>query len=97
MGLLTQRKNFKPFEYTWAFEAWKMQQQTHWLPEEVPMSDDIRDWKNKLTTAEKNLCTQIFKLFTVLSASHSSNLLCYYMGRNSENQRKYRFLTCFHR
>jgi len=64
MGLLTQRKNFKPFEYTWAFEAWKMQQQTHWLPEEVPMSDDIRDWKNKLTTAEKNLCTQIFKLFT---------------------------------
>ncbi len=64
MGLLVERKAFKPFEYVWAFEAWKMQQQTHWLPEEVPMADDIRDWKYKLTTAEKNLCTQIFRLFT---------------------------------
>lgn len=64
MGLLTERKAYKPFDYPWAFEAWKLQQQTHWLPEEVPMADDIRDWKYKLTTAEKNLCTQIFRFFT---------------------------------
>jgi ribonucleoside-diphosphate reductase beta chain len=41
-----------------------LQQQMHWLPDEVPMADDVRDWKKHLTTSEKNLCTQIFRFFT---------------------------------
>lgn len=64
MSLLIERKTYKPFEYVWAHEAWKMQQQMHWLPEEVPMADDVKDWKHVLTTGEKNLCTQIFRFFT---------------------------------
>ncbi len=64
MPLLTTRSSYKPFEYPWAFDAWKMQQQIHWLPEEVPMADDVRDWKFNLTLEEKNLCTQIFRFFT---------------------------------
>lgn len=64
MSLLFSNTAYKPFHYPWAYEAWKVQQQIHWLPDEVPMSDDIRDWKDKLTTAEKNLCTQVFRFFT---------------------------------
>ncbi|MBV8059950.1 MAG: ribonucleotide-diphosphate reductase subunit beta [Alphaproteobacteria bacterium] len=63
-GLLTPNPVYKPFRYPWAYEAWQKQQQVHWLPEEVPMADDVRDWRQKLTAAERNLLTQIFRFFT---------------------------------
>ena len=37
MSLLEARKTYKPFEYPWAYEFWKRQQQVHWMPEEVPL------------------------------------------------------------
>lgn len=64
MSLLTPSKSYKPFRYPWAFDLWKKQQQVHWLPEEVPLGEDIRDWAQALTPAEKNLLTQLFRFFT---------------------------------
>ncbi len=64
MGLLEVRKAYKPFAYPWAYEAWYTQQKIHWLPEEVPMSDDIRDWKYNITADEKHLVTQVLRFFT---------------------------------
>src|SRR5215207_10930904 len=64
MPLLQARKQYKPFEYPWAFEYWKRQQQIHWMPEEVPLGEDCRDWAQKLTDHERNLLTQIFRFFT---------------------------------
>ncbi len=64
MSLLKSRSTYKPFDYPWAYDAWKLQQQMHWIADEVPMADDVKDWKNNLTTSEKNLCTQIFRFFT---------------------------------
>lgn len=64
MGLLTPSIGYKPFRYPWAFDYWKLQQQLHWLPEEVPLGEDIRDWHQKLSPEEKNLLTQIFRFFT---------------------------------
>ena len=63
-GLLEERHVYKPFRYPWAYEAWLTQQQIHWLPEEVPLAEDVRDWARKLTESEKNLLTQIFRFFT---------------------------------
>ena len=63
-GLLEERHVYKPFRYPWAYEAWLKQQQVHWLPEEVPLAEDVRDWANNLTASEKNLLTQIFRFFT---------------------------------
>ena len=48
MPLLQASKTYKPFEYPWAFEYWKRQQQIHWMPEEVPLGEDCRDWAQKL-------------------------------------------------
>lgn len=62
--LLTESHVYKPFKYDWAYNAWLMQQQIHWMPQEVPLSEDVRDWKNKLTDSERNLLTQIFRFFT---------------------------------
>lgn len=63
-SLLQERLGYKPFRYPWAYEAWLTQQRIHWLPEEVPMADDVKDWQVKLTPSEKNLLTQIFRFFT---------------------------------
>src|SRR5580693_4749554 len=63
-GLLTPNPVYKPFRYPWAYEAWHKQQQIHWLPEEVPLADDIKDWRHKLTAGERNLLSQIFRFFT---------------------------------
>lgn len=64
MSLTEPRVAFKPFEYPWAYDYWKKQQQSHWLPDEVPMAEDVKDWEKTLSAAEKNLLTQIFRFFT---------------------------------
>ena len=64
MSLLDARTAYKPFAYPWAYEAWLQQQRIHWLPEEVPLADDVKDWHRTLTAAERNLLTHIFRFFT---------------------------------
>lgn len=64
MSLLESNPIYKPFHYPWAYEAWLMQQRIHWLPEEVPLADDVKDWKTTLKPEEKHLLTQIFRFFT---------------------------------
>lgn len=63
MSLLEDRVVYKPFLYPWAYDAWLTQQRIHWLPEEVPLAEDVKDWHKKLTGAERNLLTQIFRFF----------------------------------
>lgn len=64
IGLKTPSKGYKPFRYPWAFELWQTQQRVHWIPEEVPMGEDVRDWREKLSDDERALLTQIFRFFT---------------------------------
>ena len=63
MSLLEERLVYKPFRYPWAYDAWLTQQRIHWLPEEVPLADDVKDWAKNLTEPERNLLTQIFRFF----------------------------------
>lgn len=62
--LLDENPVYKPFRYPWAYEAWLTQQRIHWLPEEVPLAEDVKDWRNSLSKSERNLLTQIFRFFT---------------------------------
>ena len=52
-GLLIGNPVYKPFRYPWCYDAWLTQQRIHWLPEEVPLGDDVRDWQKNLSQAEK--------------------------------------------
>ena len=63
-GLLTPSAAYKPFRYPWAHEFWKRQQQIHWMPEEIPLGEDCKDWATSITPSERNLLTQIFRFFT---------------------------------
>ena len=62
--LLEAREYYKPFNYPWAFEAYKKQQQMHWMPDEVPLQDDIKDYREKLSDGERQLIDNIFRFFT---------------------------------
>jgi ribonucleoside-diphosphate reductase beta chain len=64
LKLTDPRPYFKPFKYPFAYEAWLKHEQAHWLMTEVPMLEDVKDWKKRLTTEEKNFLTNIFRFFT---------------------------------
>ena len=62
--LTDERTSFKPFAYPWAYDSWLKHEQSHWLHTEVPMLEDVKDWKSKLNDQEKYFLTQIFRFFT---------------------------------
>lgn len=63
-SILGERAYFKPFQYPKAFEFYDEHEKMHWLPSEVPLSQDVIDWNTKLSKKEKQFLTQIFRLFT---------------------------------
>src|SRR5438067_2166143 len=63
MSLLDHPPVYRPMHYEWAYHAWLAQQKVHWLPEEVPMADDVKDWAIELMDSERHLLTQIFRFF----------------------------------
>jgi ribonucleoside-diphosphate reductase beta chain len=62
--LTDNRQAFKPFSYPWAYDAWLQHEQSHWLFSEVPLIEDVKDWKNKLDASQKHFLTNIFRFFT---------------------------------
>ena len=64
MNLTDERTFFKPFNYPWCYDAWLQHEQSHWLHSEVPMLEDVKDWKKRLTPGEKAFLTNIFRFFT---------------------------------
>jgi len=62
--LTDERTYFKPFNYPWAYDAWLKHEQSHWMHTEVPMHEDVKDWKKKLSNEEKQFLTHIFRFFT---------------------------------
>src|SRR6478736_2030591 len=80
VGLLNATGTYDVTRYSWAYDCWKRQQQTHWMGEEVPLGSDIRDWQSgRLTDSEKNLLTQIFRFFTQSDVEVGDNYLKRYI------------------
>lgn len=74
-GLLIASPSYKPFRYPWAYDYWKKQQQVHWMPEEVPLGEDCKDWANNLSDMERNLLMQIFRFFTQSDVEVNDNYM----------------------
>ena len=64
LRLTDERTYFRPFSYEWAYQSWLAHEQAHWLFTEVPMVEDVKDWKNKISESEKIFLTHIFRFFT---------------------------------
>ncbi len=78
-GLLLPSQSYKPFRYPWAYDFWQKQQQVHWMPEEVPLGEDCKDWATNITETERNLLTQIFRFFTQSDVEVGANYMENYM------------------
>lgn len=57
-------KGFKPFVYPQLYDRWERHEKSHWLPHEVPMSEDVKDWKTRLNDNQRDFLTNIFRFFT---------------------------------
>ena len=64
MPLLEKSKTYKPFLYPWAVELTKKHEEIHWIEDEAELSEDIQDWRTKLSDQEKEFITQVLRLFT---------------------------------
>tara|TARA_R100001509_G_C4869559_1_gene216205 strand:+ start:557 stop:1519 length:963 start_codon:yes stop_codon:yes gene_type:complete len=78
MSLLSTRDYYKPFDNPWMFDYYTQQNQMHWFPEDVPLHNDVKDWQ-ELNDSEKNLLTQIFRLFTQSDVDVGSGYIDKYM------------------
>src|SRR6201994_1681988 len=80
VGLLKATGTYDVSRYSWAYDCWKRQQQTHWMGEEVPLGADIKDWQSgKLSESERGLLTQIFRFFTQSDVEVGDNYLKRYI------------------
>lgn len=80
VGLLEASGTYNVDRYPWAYAYWKKQQQVHWMGEEVPLGEDVKDWTSaRVTEHERNLLTQIFRFFTQSDIEVSDNYLKRYM------------------
>jgi ribonucleoside-diphosphate reductase beta chain len=64
MSLTAKSIAYRPMKYEWAYQACIQQQKMHWLPAEVNLADDIKDYRTNLTTSEKALLDNILCFFT---------------------------------
>lgn len=57
MGRQGNEFNVMPLKYKWAYDLYREMEANHWLPQEVPMFDDIQQWKDPrvLNDREKNI------------------------------------------
>ena len=78
MSLLSTRDYYKPFDYPYMFDYYVQQNQMMWLPEDVPLHNDVKDWQD-MDKTDKNLLTQIFRLFTQSDVDVSSGYIDKYM------------------
>jgi ribonucleoside-diphosphate reductase beta chain len=64
-NLFKENLVYRPFTYPWAIDFWEKQIASFWVPQEIPMGDDVAAWKsNKLTPQEKDFVQQVLRMFT---------------------------------
>ena len=109
MSLLDFSKTYRPFLYPWAVELSKKHEEVHWIEDEAELSEDVQDWKTKLTDAEKDFITQVLRLFTQSDVqvgenfhellipkfknNEVRNMLSSFAGREAVHQRAYALLN----
>jgi ribonucleoside-diphosphate reductase beta chain len=61
--ITAERTTFKPMSFQWAYDAWLQHEQSHWLHTEVVMTEDIKDYKERLSKEEQEFLTKILRFF----------------------------------
>lgn len=100
LQLFKHEVTYKPFHYPWAEAFEEKQQSVHWVPREVPMGEDLKDWapqSERLTEGERAFLLNIFRLFTQsdidVGDNYMDNLLTTF--RNGEVRRMLTVFSAF--
>jgi len=85
--MLTQpSKTYKPFQYPWAVDLTKTHEEIHWIEDEAELSEDIQDWRTKLSASEKEFITQVLRLFTQSDVQVGENYYEYLIPKFKNNE-----------
>lgn len=84
--LLDYSKTYKPFIYPWAVDLTVKHEEVHWVETELDLSEDVQDWKMKLTKGEKEFITHILRLFTQSDLQVGQNYYEYLIPKLKNNE-----------
>jgi len=87
VNMNTPSETYKPFRYPWAVELTKRHEQSHWIEDEIDLSDDVADWKNgKLSESERDYITQVLRLFTQSDVAVGQNYYDFFIPKLKNNE-----------
>ena len=86
-GLMEFSETYKPFYYPWAVDLTVRHEKSHWIEDEIDLSEDVADWKGgKITNAEKDYITNILRLFTQSDVAVGQNYYDIFIPRFKNNE-----------
>ncbi len=73
----TDPNKILPMKYLWARQHYKDGVANNWVPEEVPMQDDVQQWKSdiKITPAERKLILHNLGFFSTAESLTANNII----------------------
>jgi len=84
--LLTESVAYKPFHYPWAVELTLQHEEAHWTEGETELSEDIQDWKTKLSADEIEFITSVLRLFTQSDVQVGANYYDFLIPKFKNNE-----------
>ena len=66
-----------PFKYVWAWEKYLLARKNHWMPDEIPMQDDITQWKSNgiLSEDERKVVKRSLGFFSTADSLVANNIV----------------------
>lgn len=64
-----------PLRYPWAYAHVQQGKRNTWFPEEIPLADDVRDWEERLTPAERRAVELVLGYFNPMESLVTHNLV----------------------
>jgi len=59
----TKYQTYKPFKYEWAYNRQSLGRKMHWLADEIPLGEDVKDY-HSLPKSQQEFVKNILRLFT---------------------------------
>ncbi|MYD43709.1 MAG: ribonucleotide-diphosphate reductase subunit beta [Gammaproteobacteria bacterium] len=66
-----------PFKYVWAWEKYLLARKNHWMPDEIPMQDDITQWRSEgiLSDDERKVVKRSLGFFATADSLVANNIV----------------------
>ena len=73
-GNTTNLNDFNNMKYPWVSDWYRQAMNNFWIPEEVNLSQDVKDYRSLLTSAEKRAYDKVLSFLVFLDSIQTANL-----------------------